>query len=91
MTTGKPKPYRIEFSVAEVDAIGFYVGCYELADLLWKHIHELDDHTPARYAVMELTEPQAWELMKVWDEDAGPLSCGSGPLNSKLGQFIGRI
>ena len=79
--------YTIEFTKRESDAIDWHGYRYSVSVFLQKHIVCDEDNNSF---IMELSEPQAWELRDLW-EDEGPLSCATGTLNSKIQDFIDKI
>lgn len=85
-----PKPYKIEFTHDEAQAIFFHGGRYNVSDFLERHMTENEEGNCQSAWTVELEENQAWVLKDLW-EDEGPLACGSESFNSKLQQFIDSI
>jgi hypothetical protein len=81
------KPYKIEFTPDEAQAIFWHGGRYHVSEFIERHGHETDDE---KGWVMELEENQAWVLRDLW-EDEGVLACGSESLNAKIQAFIDQI
>jgi len=81
--------YRLELDAGEAEAIFWHGGRYLVSELLAQSMHESDDGDGGW--VLELTEPEAWELAQAWEDEAFCLACGSAALNSKIDEFVATI
>jgi len=85
-TATKRHTYRLELDAGEAEAIFWHDGRYLASEIMASNMSESDAGDGSW--ILELDEPEAWELKQAWEDEDFCLACGSRELNTKLDDFI---
>ncbi len=80
--------YTLKMDESYASAIFWHGYRYCFTDYLSRKLCESDE--PGIY-VAELTEPEAWQLLDLWNDDCSTLACGSPDLIEHCQKFLDTI